>query len=438
MRGYLCRHRGVAWAVAAGLALRGGFLLYYLSTHGWQGETWEYEVIARNLLEGRGFVYESVGCAYRSYVVPVFPLVCAFLHWVGGAGLGLFYSFHLAVAVGVMVLTYLLAERWLGKAAAVWAVWFVALEPGLILYQSYKVDVGPLACLLLLAFLHGFLRLRESGGGSRAVAIGLAWGIGMLARPDLLAAGMALLCWMIVEAGKPRVRRAGAVVLAVAALTLTPWVARNYAVHRRLVPFSTMQYWICWLGNNPYSRGTLVVEGNSSVMGAVPERLREDVLSSDEIERMDFFRGEVFRYVREHPGDFVSGVARKFWYFWWFSPTLATKHYEWVPKWMVGVYRFGHVLALALTVVGLYRALRGGSEDSRWLSAYLLAVPLAQSAIHSLFFTELRHRLLIMPLLLILAAHGWTAVLGFLGRGETSRPPAGEPGAGLGPEGPAV
>lgn len=432
MKAFLGRQGPLLGALGIGLAFRAGLLLFYLSSHGWKGETWEYEVIARNLLEGRGFVYDAMGCAYRSYVVPVFPVVCAFLHWVGGPGLGLFYAFHLAVAAGVMCLTYLLAGRWLGRATAVWAAWLVALEPGLILYQSYKVDVSPLACLLLLASLYGFLRLRESGGGRLAAVTGLCWGVGMLTRPDLLAAGAAPGCWIVAEAGKPRVRKAAAVALAGAVLALSPWVARNYAVHGRFVPFSTGGGWLFWAGNNPNGVGTLVTRDGKEMLKAAPEEFRRRLFSADELGRGDLFREEAWRYIHESPGAFFGGCARKLWNFWWFSPTFATKYYSWVGSWMVVVYKLVYSLVLALAALGLHRALRREGRGVRELTLCLAAVILAQACIHSLYYAETRHRLLIMPLLLVLAAHGRTAVLDFLGRGRTSRPPAGEPGAGPG------
>ena len=40
-------------------------------------EVWESEVVATNLLEGRGFTYETLGTPYRSYMEPLYPALCA-------------------------------------------------------------------------------------------------------------------------------------------------------------------------------------------------------------------------------------------------------------------------------------------------------------------------------------------------------------------------
>jgi 4-amino-4-deoxy-L-arabinose transferase-like glycosyltransferase len=123
-----------------GLFLRLTALFWYLSTHGWKGETWEYEVIANNLLAGKGFVFLFHGSVYRSLCVPFFPAICAALHWLGGSGLGLYYVFQLSCALGIISLTYFLTTRLFGENAAGYAGWLVALDPASIVYQSYKVD----------------------------------------------------------------------------------------------------------------------------------------------------------------------------------------------------------------------------------------------------------------------------------------------------------
>lgn len=404
------RHRILVAALAIGLVLRGAMLLWYLRAHDGQGETWEYEIIAANILEGRGFSLEADNGVFRSYVMPLFPLVCALLHWIGGPGLGLFYCFQLAVSLGIIFMTWRLARAWLGERAAGWAAAMAAVEPGMIVYQSYKVDVNALATLALLVGLGAFMRLRESPGSRWAIATGVIMGSGMLMRLDLVAIVAALMVWSLRGQRGPLVRRSCFLALAAAALSLSPWVARNYRVHGRFVPFSTGGGWVLWAGNNPDSLGTLITRGGQGVLESAPEEFRRRVSSADEIGQMTLFREEAWRHIRTSPGAFLSGLVRKFWYFWWFSPAFAS-YYEWIRPWMTACYKLLHLLALALAALGLSCALGREGREARELTFCLAAVVLAQACIHSLYYVEMRHRLLVMPLLLALAARGWVAVL---------------------------
>lgn len=389
------------------MALRAALLLFYLNTHGWRGETWEYEVIARNLMEGRGYIYVMDGCALRSFVVPVFPLVCAALHWIWGPGLGLFYVFHLAVSMGVVYMTWTLTRQWLGERTALGAAMLSAVEPVMIVYQSYKVDVNALALLFLLAGLCFFARLREAPGTRPAAVTGIFMGLGMLTRPDVIVALSAPVAGFFIDRDRQRMRKAVPLILLAAAATLSPWWVRNYWVHRRWIPFTTASPMLFWEGNNPLNpSGTLMTSTGQTMLDVMPDDIRRRLSACDELQRMAVFRDEAMRCIRADPGAFLKRLGRKFVNFWWFSPTFATMYYSWVRNWMVAWYKVFHLLMLGLAALGLFHALWRDGEDARRLSVCLMAVVLAQAFIHTAFYVETRHRLLIMPLLLALASRG--------------------------------
>src|SRR3954471_24250079 len=56
-------------------------------------DVWESEVIATNLLAGRGFIYPFLGTIYRSYMEPLYPGLCALVY----AGTG-----HSFLALGIV------------------------------------------------------------------------------------------------------------------------------------------------------------------------------------------------------------------------------------------------------------------------------------------------------------------------------------------------
>lgn len=385
----------------AALALRVAALALYLSVHGGKAETWEYETLAVNLLESRGYTLAWHNADYRSSIVPIYPLVCWALHKIGGPGLGLYYVFHIVTALALLCLIYFLAERWSGRAPAIAAASLAALEPGLLVYQSYKVDVVGFASLLLLLGIYLFTLAREKSSMTTAAAGGLVLGTGILTRPDLAALGALL----VVNAAKDK-RPARMILPAAlaASLVLAPWLARNYAIHGRLL-LTTISAENLWFGNNPNANGTSQADSGKSQYEAAPEAFRAAVESAGELGQNRLFKDAALAHISADPAGFLLRLVKKFYYFWWFTPAYGTKYYEWLPGGLKAGYRFVYLALLTLSTLGVWHAFSGSARQKRF-TLDLLAVIAGVSAIHSVYFVEGRHRLLIMPLLLIFAGKG--------------------------------
>jgi len=409
---YWRRHRALLVVLGLGLAARLVLLFVYLATHNWQAETWEYEIIARNLLAGRGFTIERNNALYSSFVVPVFPLVCALLHLIGGSGFGWYYVFHLLTSAGIMVLTYAIAHRWYGVHTAGLAALLVALEPGLIVYHAYKVDVIALSTFLLLLGVYLFAVMMDRWSRSLAVLVGIVAGLGVLTRPDLVGFLVVPAVWITAE--RKRFREAcwiAALILLGTVVVMTPWFARNYRLHGKFV-LTTMAGETLWAGNNPNATGTLVTLDNKSQLDAAPEEFRNKVFSLQEVEQDMFFKEQAFNYIAADPVGFLSRALKKIYYFWWFSPTFALRHYDWVPSLLVVIYRTLYGLLLGFGVYGVWISMRRSGNAMRRVTLYLLALPMAIAIIHSINYVEGRHRVLVMPVILLFAACGMIGALG--------------------------
>lgn len=411
----------VLLCVSARLAM----LLYYLHRHGWVPETWEYETIATNLLAGRGFVFPHHGVEFRAYVVPVFPLYCAALHWLGGPSLWLYFGAQLAAAGLVSGLCYVLAKRMVPEQVAALVGLAAALEPGLVVYQSYKVD--PLTLCQLLGLGAVWLIVREPGAPSIAscAAAGALLGLAMMTRPDLVALGVLLLSVMARSAGDRRRVRVGTVALVAAALAvMSPWFVRNYRVFDRFKPFSTMSAELLWFGNNPESIGSSLASDKRAMYAHAPPELRARVENAaSELEMEQAFREAAVGYFRRSPGASLVRSARKFLYFWWFTPTFGTLYSGWLPSGATIFYMSLHATLLALFLLGLWRLRRETDRDRLAIAAAGVGVPLALACIHAVYYVEGRHRVLAMPFILLIAAPGLARLLELL-RGEPVRNPA--------------
>ena len=403
------KSRGIVLAIiGVGLVVRLAVLLLYLSTHDWYGETWEPEIVAKNLLEGQGFTVFAYGdIPYRSLVPPVFPVLCYVFHLVGGPSLGLYYVFQLSIAAGIIWLTYVIAERWFGFLPAAIAALLVALEPGLVFYHSYKVESIALGTFLFLLGTYTFVLMTLSPNVRLAACTGLIMGLGVMTRPDMLGIFVLLPLWAIFERKRfLLILKLTLVVIVVAAMVWAPWAIRNYRIHSHFVFLTTYSGESLWRGNNPNSTGTTITFNRQSQFDAAPTEFREKIATANEIQKDALFKEEAQRFIANDPIGFLWRVCEKIYYFWWFTPTYATQYYEWVPSPLVGMYQILYGMLLAFAILGTGRAVKRAKPDVCRFTWYLLAAPFSVAAIHGISYVEGRHRVLVMPFVLILAAYG--------------------------------
>ena len=419
---FLQQHRAILVIIGIGLLCRLAALLFYLSTHEWRGEVWEHELIAQRLMEGKGLTMPSHGGVISvSAVDPIFPVLCYLLHLIGGPGLGLYYALQLAVAGGILWMTYSLGSQLFDHRTGLLAALLVALEPGLVIYHSYKVDHNALTMLLLLAAARFILLIARSGDGRLALACGVIIGMAVLMRPDQLSLFGMLLVWAWVERRRilTMIKPAGLVLLG-AGIILIPWVVRNSLLHGQLVFVTTYSGEALWRGNNPNSTGTGLTLDGQSQFEAAPAEFRSRISNATEAQQNALFREEALRYIRQDPAGFLWRCLKKLYYFWWFTPTYAAIYYEWVPISLVAVYRLLYGIALTLAILGLWVTFRETRDAHVWI---VLSIPLWMALIHSLSYVEGRHRVMVMPNILLLTASGMLALMrGFQARWLSRRP----------------
>ena len=103
-------HWGSGWLglalLAFGLRLTAAFV-----TDGFQHpQVYEYEDLARAMLDGRGFTFHHLGITYHSYAPPLYAWLCALIYSAGGTVAAVLVV-QMLVSVGNVVLVQVLAER---------------------------------------------------------------------------------------------------------------------------------------------------------------------------------------------------------------------------------------------------------------------------------------------------------------------------------------
>jgi len=405
----LQRHGVLLAIIGVGLLIRLAVLLLYLNTHEWKGETWEPEDVALSMLSGKGFVQYTYGdLPYYSQMAPLFPLLCYGLHLIGGPGLGLYYGFQLLVASGIIWLTYTIANRWFSSAIAAVAALLVSIEPGLVVFHSYKVDDISLGTLLILLVVHSFSLMTAATQGRLPFLTGTAMGVGVLTRSELVGLFGLLPVWMILEKDRSwkKIMKPLLLLVLCAAIVWSPWAARNYLLHGQFVLLTTYSGEALWRGNNPNSTGTTITLDKKGQFDASPVEFQDKIKGASEIQKNTYFREEAYQFILHDPVGFLVRAVKKFFYFWWFTPTYAQLYYDWVPPLLVEAYRFWYALLIVSAGLGAWIAWRHGEFVTRRAVLLICTVPFTMSVMHSITYVEGRHRVLVMPLVLILSAYG--------------------------------
>ena len=384
--------RGLAAIVALALVAR---LAVIVPGFGRLDDPDNYLVLARALAEGRGFVLNGRPTAYRP---PLYPMVLAPTVAILGARIAWgIAGLHLLLGAGTVVLTATAARRWgLGPGRTLLASAIVACDPVLV-GQGRLVMTETLAAFLMAGALAALAE-----GNTRGAARGGVWlGLGTLCRPSALAvAGLVTLVAGLAGPGPwpVRARRAAAIALATIA-TLLPWAWRNARLFGEPVWTTTHGGYTLALANNPVYYAE-VVDGPPGTVWSGPNQRRWFVavdramrgLSEPEADRR--FRALALRMVVERPRDFVRASLARLGRFWGVAPAGAV--YPRALRIATALWSFPLGIALAF---GLTRR-----ELWRWPRIGAPSVLIALTAVHALYWTDLRMRAPAVPAIALIAA----------------------------------
>jgi 4-amino-4-deoxy-L-arabinose transferase-like glycosyltransferase len=370
-------------------------------------EFWEYESLARNLINGKGFLYSHFDTDYRAYVEPLYPWLVAGVYRLTGHSTVALAAVQCLISAFVAVVVYDVGRRTFGHRSGVVAGALVALHPGLAGYAS-KFHPLVLDTLFISLVLLAVLRLVQEPAPGTAAVFGTALGGCVLTRPTILAFIPFALAWVTYRQRARRGAAYAALGLVIAVAIASPWVVRNYVVLGTFVLTRTNTGYVFWLGNHPGATGGATdTSGTASLFDGAPLELRQRILSSDEIAQNRIFLSEALRHVRGNPAAFVGRAMTKLYYFWWAAPYSGRRY----PQWQFALYRGFYSMTLVLAILGLVFAWRHrspGQLDGLVLGLVLLA---AISVVQSLFYVDARHRLAVEPLLMVFSGHGLACLM---------------------------
>lgn len=374
-------------------------------------ETWEYEIIANNLLKGDGFVYPFLGTIYHAFEAPLYPIFCAVVY---------FFTNHSYLALEIIqavissltcVIVFKIADRMFGKRAGILSALIAALHPGLIVYTAKLHPLFMDAFLIsLVVFL--FMKLRAEISLKNQIFTGIAAGLCILTRPTIGLFLLLALAWIFYKKRytEKKVLLKTLLVLCVSLLIVLPWTIRNYAALGRFVFIQNSSDWLFWCGNNQNATGTNYMPDGNMVCRQAPPEFYKRLYSLDETGQAKYLRQENFNFIKTNPLKFGLLFARKLYYFWWFSPQSGMLY----PSLYFVIYKIYYAIICFFAIFGIALSLKSREEKIKEGTQLLLLLLFSISFIQSLFYAEGRHRWAVEPLFFIFSAYFFIYIKGRL------------------------
>ncbi len=367
-------------------------------------ELWEYDVLAVNILNGKGYVIENLNTYYKSLGYPLYAYFSAFIHLVTGKNYFILALLNAFMSVAIVYLVYCIGKKMANKKVGLLSAVLVALHPGLIVYATKIHELTLIVlfvCLIFWLIISTDLRKLRNN-----VMIGGLIGIGVLARPTMVFFLPVYIIFHALSLGsiKKAVNNFFPVIIA-AVLVLTPWTARNYLIHKRFIFITTSSAEHFWRGNNISASGGSLTADKKGIIEAAPKGFKDKLYSLNEIQQYDYFYGQAFRYIKSDVPHFIKMIGKKFFYFWWFSPQAGILY---AGTWKV-IYQWYYGALMAMFTAGLIMSARS-KKINKPVVISLAIFCIFASLLHSLYYVELRHRWGIEPFIIIIASYGMQGV----------------------------
>jgi len=364
-----------------------------------------YLSAARNLLATGTYTEYLRGFPFRAFTPCGWPIALA-------AGIGIFADhswtpaiLNLVFYVATSALLYRLAVRLVGQKAALWATLNLALWPSNVAMTGLAASEPLFALLLLggcfLLFVPDNVSLRY------APLCGLSTGLAALTRPTALTLPVLWLAGCLIW-GKPYTPRLKAAALAglFMALAVAPWTIRNYRVLHAFVPVSTNGGDVFYRANNPLATGSWTARG---------ERDSSSYMSNEvQWNQVNFAWGK--EWVRLHPVGFLKLAVRKQFLFLGSDETGAywavARAYPGKHSLYGAISILSNLWWLLLWVTALFALIRYRSGFLRAPALLCLLLPILYLlGIHSIFESQSRYHIPVVPFLIVVAALSFSPVI---------------------------
>src|SRR6185295_19006198 len=152
-------------------------LIMWLGTNA-QPVPWAFEVIANNLLTGRGYYFNG----YYSHAPPLYVFLCAAIYSLTNHNYLAVLIVQSAFSVLLSATIFAIAKMLFDDTIALLAAALVAFHPGFVYYDVFNLIPLSIDAFLISATALSLLKFHYSPTLRKSLLIGALIGIGMLSR----------------------------------------------------------------------------------------------------------------------------------------------------------------------------------------------------------------------------------------------------------------
>lgn len=390
-----------------------------------------YHDIARNLVAGEGYGFTSgqPNGSPTAYRPPLYPCLLALIELAVGGDDRMFRQslgfLQLVLGAGTVVLTVLIARQLKLDHAGLFVGLVLALDP-LSVYNTALVMTETTATFLVALLFWVALRTR---GTVDWFVTGTVFGMCCLCRPTfwafggIVAAGWAVGLSFRSKSPTPGTESTIAWKPAVAAflgtaLVVAPWVVRNALMMGKPILTTTHGGYTLLLGHNPIYTDRVVnqpwgtvwqIDSDEEWIEWLDAGMRSENPPIDpsqptspalELARDRWMSRRARDYMLEAPGTAVRSSLTLVGRFWNIVPmTTSNRSPPTLVRWTIGAFYAGTFGAAMLGLIRLRR-----DEWRAWWP--FLALILSFTAVHALYWADMRMRAPLTPAIVVLAVRG--------------------------------
>lgn len=403
--------RRLLWMLGVGAIIRLVLLCLLGDLDLWMDEE-QYQEIAVNLTEGRGFSLHGQPTSWRP---PLYPLVLSGLYLLTGTTDPVVArTFQAILSLVNVLIAYLLGQRLFGERAGLLAALLFAGYPSFLLYNNHLLT-EVLFTFLLTATAYCFATYLDCGRLPLLVASGVVLGLAVLTRDIVwpIAAIIISLGWSVTRPSTTRWMWHSGVFLLSFLVVTTPWVVRNSRVQGTLTLIATNGGVVFFEGNYAHTPSDRPWRSHALEPELKVRRLLPQDVTEGERQQIAFRKG--IEFIRDHPGLTLRRTVIKAANVWGLERELVGvllkggygKLGNGATLLIASAIFSAYVVMVLVGIAGLCFALAQPGQGRPFHLLFAALIVLVTVA-HALAFGHPRYHLPLIPLFSVYAAYAWT------------------------------